>query len=866
MATDKLTKKAAEALQQAMLSAKQRGTPVVETDDLLASLLTDSEGVATQTLEQVPVEVAALQSKLEQTIARKPKVEGDSEVSLGRDLQQVIEKAAAWSAKLADDFVSTEHLLLAIADGNGPGARILREVGATPDKLLAALSKVRGSHRVVDDEPESKLNSLKKYGRDLTELAAAGKLDPVIGRDDEIRRVLQVLSKRTKNNPLLIGEAGVGKTAIAEGIAHRIVAGDVPESLRKRKLVSLDIASLTAGAKYRGEFEERLKAVIHEVTTAKGNILLFIDEIHTVMSVGHAEGAVGAADILKPPLARGDLRCIGSTTIDEYRKHIEKDPALARRFQTVLVEEPSIADTVAILRGLKERYEVHHGVTIRDEALVAAAKLSQRYLPERRLPDKAIDLVDEACARLRIELDSVPEEIDNVQRQLRQLEIERTAVAKGADAGQHQLSEIEREIEIARAELSELSERWQRERSALSTVRAAVEKLEQLKAEEELAIRNGNLERAAELRYSAIPQAQKQIESARQRLPQTDGQPPLLPESVGEDDIAQVVSRATGIPVQRMLEMERKRLLELEDRLHRRVVGQDHAIKAVASAIRRSRAGLVEQTRPIGSFFFLGSTGVGKTELAKALAEEMFNDESAMIRIDLSEYMEQHSVSRLIGAPPGYVGFDEGGQLTEAIRRRPYSVILFDEAEKAHPQVFNLLLQVLDDGRLTDNRGHTAHFENAVIIFTSNIGSEYISEWLRDHPREAVLPNGIQQSILSMLKRNLRPEFLNRLDEIVFFHPLNETLLVKILDLQLDQIRERIKPQGLTLSVSDAAKQLLLKEGTNIEYGARPLKRAIQEHVLDALADGLIAGTYESASGVEVDVEGDKLSFIPVFG
>ncbi|MDK9699032.1 MAG: AAA family ATPase [bacterium] len=857
MATDKLTTKARQAFETAISTAKHRGNATFDGIDLLAALLADEGGMTRPILEQIPVEFAKLQARIQQEIARKPVVQGDIEVTPGRDIQTIFAKASEWTTKLGDEYVSTEHLLLALADSGGDASRLLKEIGATSDKLLQATAKIRGNHRVVDEDPETKFNALKKYGRDLTELAANGKLDPVIGRDDEIRRVLQVLSKRTKNNPLLIGEAGVGKTAIAEGIAHRIVAGDVPDSLKKRKIVSLDIASLTAGAKYRGEFEERLKAVIQEVVAAKGNVLLFIDEIHTVVSAGNAEGAVGAADILKPPLARGELRCIGATTIDEFRKHIEKDPALARRFQTVLVDEPGIAETVAILRGLKERYEIHHGVSIRDEALVAAARLSHRYLPDRRLPDKAIDLIDEACARLRIELDSVPEEIDEVQRQIRQLEIEKAAVAKGS-AGTHQLQEIESELGELKQQLANLNERWQREKSALDLVRAEAEKLDKLKLEEEQSIRAGNLNRAAELKYGSIPEVQKKITELRNRYAANENSP-LLPESVGEDDVAQIISRATGIPVQKMLETEKRKLRELEARLHQRVVGQELAVKAVANAIRRSRAGLSESSRPIGSFFFLGSTGVGKTELAKALAEELFSDESALIRIDLSEYTEQHSVARLIGAPPGYVGYEEGGQLTEAVRRRPYAVILFDEAEKAHPQVFNLLLQVLDDGRLTDNQGHTAHFENCVVIFTSNIGSELISEHLREHNGSSDLPDEVREHVLSLLKLKLRPEFLNRLDEVVFFHPLNSEQLNAILDLQISRIRKRLEPQGFALEVSEAANQLLLTEGTNFEYGARPLKRALQDLLLDPLADVLLSGDFESSDTIYADVQSGKI-------
>ncbi|MCX7835605.1 MAG: AAA family ATPase [bacterium] len=860
---EKFTKKTNETLQNALHYTEQHRHPTLDGDLLLSVLLQDREGLPYQTLQSIPIEFARLERMLHDSIEKKPRLTGNYEVGLGRDVQKALQEAQSWATKLTDEYVSTEHLLLALSSVEGVAKRFLQEVGATTEKILSALAKVRGEHRVTDDTPETKFQALKKYGRDLTELAASGKLDPVIGRDDEIRRVLQVLSKRTKNNPLLIGEAGVGKTAIAEGIAHRIVSGDVPDSLKNRRIISLDLAALMAGAKYQGEFEERLKAVIQEVVNSRGKILLFIDEIHTVMSAGQAQGAIGAADILKPPLARGELRCIGSTTIDEYRQHIEKDPALARRFQSVLVDEPTIAETVAILRGLKERYEVHHGVSIRDEALVAAARLSHRYLPDRRLPDKAIDLVDEACARLRIELDSVPEEIDNLQRQLRQLEIERAAVVKGAEAGQTTLQEMDKEIERLKKEMDALNERWNREKTILNLVRVATETLEQLKLEEEQAIRNGDLNRAAELRYDAIPKQMKKLEEARNLWKQTGEQTPLLPESVGEDDIAQVVSRMTGIPVQKMLETERKRLLELEQRLHRRVVGQDRAVRAVANAIRRSRAGLAASNRPIGSFFFLGSTGVGKTELAKTLAEELFQDESSLIRIDLSEYMEQHSVSRLIGAPPGYIGFDEGGQLTEAVRRKPYAVILFDEAEKAHPQVFNLLLQVLDDGRLTDNRGHTAHFENTVIIFTSNIGSELLADWLRDHPNEPI-PESLEQEVFAMLKRSLRPEFLNRLDEIVFFHPLNEEMLIQILDLQLNQIAERIAPQGLKLQLNQEAKRLLLREGTNIEYGARPLKRALQEFLLDPLAELLLSGKTETGQLILVGAENGRLSFNPV--
>jgi ATP-dependent Clp protease ATP-binding subunit ClpB len=856
MRLDKFTLKAQEAVQGAQSLADQKGHQTLEPEHLLLALLQQREGVVTPLLGKLGARPEVLQQQLETELAKIPRVSGGGGGQyLGERLRQTLERAQGEAGRLKDDYVSTEHLLVAIAqDRDGGAARVLAAAGVTPDALYRALVEVRGTQRVTDPNPEDKYQALERYSRDLTEAARKGKLDPVIGRDEEIRRVVQVLSRRTKNNPVLIGEPGVGKTAIVEGLAQRIVAGDVPEGLRDKRLVALDIGALVAGSKYRGEFEDRLKAVLKEIVESEGRIICFIDELHTLVGAGAAEGAVDAANMLKPALARGELRCVGATTLDEYRKHVEKDPALERRFQPVMVREPSVEDTIAILRGLKEKYEVHHKVKIKDAALVAAAVLSHRYIGDRFLPDKAIDLVDEAAARIRMQIDSMPQAIDEILRRIMQLEIERVSIARETDdLSRERLAKLDAELGDLKEKAQALKAQWQAEKDGItgqSRVKAEIETARQAMADAE---RRGDLNRAAELRFGTLPSLEKQLADMERRLADQHQRGRMLREEVDEEDIAQTVAKWTGIPVTRLLEGEVQKLVKMEERLGARVVGQDEAIRAVANAVRRGRAGLSDPNRPIGSFLFLGPTGVGKTELARALAEFMFDDERAMIRIDMSEYMEKHTVARLIGAPPGYIGFEEGGQLTEAVRRRPYSVILLDEIEKAHPDVFNVLLQVLDDGRLTDGQGRTVDFRNTVVIMTSNLGSHIYREYER--------PEKVRPLIMQELRNTLRPEFLNRIDEVVIFTPLGREHIDRIVDIQLGHLRRRLEAKRLELEVSDTAKTLLAREGYDPTFGARPLKRTIQRLVQDPLALKILEGEFVEGDTVRVDAEGDQLVF-----
>jgi len=839
------THKAQQAVQAAAGDARARHHQATGPEHLLLALLGQSEGLVYPLLSRLGADPAALRRALGDTLERIPRVFGDTATGISPDLLRVLEQAEAERTAMKDDYVSVEHLLLALAADPGAAGDALRSVGADREGMLSALADVRGAARVTSQDPEATFNALEQYGRDLVEEARKGKLDPVIGRDEEIRRVIQVLSRRTKNNPVLIGEPGVGKTAIVEGLAGRIVAGDVPEGLKDKRVVALDLAAMVAGAKYRGEFEERLKATLNEIKAAQGRVITFIDEMHTIVGAGAAEGGMDASNMLKPMLARGELRMIGATTLDEYRKHVEKDAALERRFQPVLVEPPSVEDTVGILRGLKERYEVHHGVRITDSALVAAAMLSDRYITGRHLPDKAIDLIDEAASRLRIEIDSMPEEIDELERRRRQLEIERAALRKEKDApSKERLAALEAELAQVEAEAGRLTAHWEQEKQAIAAIRAVKEEAEAARAEAERAERDGNLQRAAELRYGTLPGLTRRLEEAQQSLAALQADLRMLKEEVDEEDVAEVVSRWTGVPVSRLMEGEVQKLVRLEEHLHRRVVGQDDAVAAVSDAVRRSRAGLSDPHRPIGSFLFLGPTGVGKTELARALAEFLFDDERAMVRLDMSEYMEKHTVSRLIGAPPGYVGYDEGGQLTEAVRRRPYSVVLLDEIEKAHPDVFNVLLQVLDDGRLTDGHGRTVDLTNAVLIMTSNLGSELIDPGL---PEEAA-----RSRVLDVVRRTFRPEFLNRVDEILVFHRLTREDLARIVDLQVEVLRRRLAERRLTLDLTPEARQWLAEQGYDPAYGARPLKRLIQKEIADRLAAALLAGDFTDGDTVRV--------------
>jgi len=852
---NKLTEKAQEAVLGAQELAQNNQHSQIEPEHLAYALLTQADGVVPQIASTLGVNVETLARQFGDELNRLPKVYGATQVGVSPRLARVLENSLQQANNLKDEYVSTEHLLLALIEhANGATGRILQNARLTRDAVLKALTQIRGNQRVTSPNPETTYQALQKYGRDLTELARKGKLDPVIGRDEEIRRVMQILSRRTKNNPVLIGEPGVGKTAIAEGLAQRIVRGDVPEPLKNKRVVQLDMGALVAGAKYRGEFEERLKAVLKEITSAEGQIILFIDEIHTVVGAGAAEGAMDASNMLKPMLARGELHTVGATTLDEYRKHIEKDAALERRFQPVLIGEPSVEDTISILRGLKERYEVHHGVRIKDSALVAAAVLSKRYIADRFLPDKAIDLVDEAASRLRMEIDSMPAELDEITRRIKQLEIERVALQKEKDdASRERLRALDKELADLKEKSNALTAHWQQEKELVNQMRKLKEEKDAAQIELEKAERQYDYNRAAELRYSKLAAIDRQMKEVEARLAEIQKTGKMLKEEVDEEDIAEVVAKWTGIPVARLMEGEVHKLLQMEDRLHQRVVGQDDAIRAVANAVRRARAGLQDPKRPIGSFIFLGPTGVGKTELARALAEFLFDDEAAMIRIDMSEYQEKHTVARLIGAPPGYVGYEEGGQLTEAVRRRPYSVVLFDEIEKAHPDVFNTLLQILDDGRLTDGQGRTVDFKNTVIIMTSNVGTEYLQNGDSANARELVL---------GALRARFRPEFLNRIDEIVLFHPLDRAHLKRIVDIQLEAVLKRMADRHIEIELSDAAKEFLVREGYDPTYGARPLKRAIQRLILDPLALQVLEGKFAEGDTVVVDVERDQIVFL----
>jgi ATP-dependent Clp protease ATP-binding subunit ClpB len=861
---DRMTIKAQEAFRDAGEDARRRGNPVVNDAHLFLALLSQPEGVVQPLLQKAGLNVTALVQATEREVARFPTQEGGgAEPTLSRELSRVFDRAEQEAKTLGDQYVSTEHLLLALADEKNTTARaLLSAQGIGADALRQALADVRGSHRVTDQSPEDKYQALERYTRNLTEQARAGKLDPVIGRDEEVRRVMQVLSRRTKNNPVLIGEPGVGKTAIVEGLAQRIVNGDVPESLRNRELVALDIGQLLAGAKYRGEFEERLKSVVKELTESEGRYITFIDELHTIVGAGAAEGAVDASNMLKPPLARGELHVIGATTLDEYRKHIEKDPALERRFQPVLVGEPSVADTIAILRGLKEKYEVHHGVRITDNALVAAATLSDRYIGDRFLPDKAIDLVDEAASRLRIEIDSLPQEIDEVERRIVQLEIERQALLKEKDkAGRERREGVEQQLAELRERSSSMKAQWQSEKSAIQEIQQNRTELETLRGEVDQATRRGDLQRAAELRYGRIPELERQLVVDESRLHEVQAKARYLKEEVDAEDIAEIVAKWTGIPVSKMLESERERLTKLEAELGHRVIGQEQAVTAVANAVRRSRAGLGDPNRPTGSFIFLGPTGVGKTETARALAEFLFDDERALIRLDMSEYMEKHSVARMIGAPPGYVGYEEGGQLTEAVRRRPYSVVLFDEIEKAHPDVFNVLLQILDDGRLTDSQGRLVDFRNTVIIMTSNIGSPLIVQAGAQVDERAWL--AVEERVRDELRSHFRPEFLNRVDDIIVFRPLSREDLAEIVDIQLHHLERLLAGRHLRLEVTPEARQFLADRGYDPVYGARPLKRVIQRELQNPIALEVLEGTFREGDIVRVEREGDHLRLVP---
>ncbi|MBD3384576.1 ATP-dependent chaperone ClpB [candidate division KSB1 bacterium] len=866
MPIEKLTLKAQEALSRAQRLTSEYGQQQIEPLHLLFAIIEPAESIARSILNKVGQKPEILLDRVRAEVDKLAKVSGGiGQVYLSPDTDQVFEKAMQQANALKDEYISIEHLLFSLTQDGGKAGALLRQSGLSQDALMQVLREVRGSQRVTDQNPEAKYQALKRYARDLNDLARRDKLDPVIGRDEEIRRVLQVLSRRTKNNPVLIGEPGVGKTAIAEGIAHRIIEGDVPENLKNKRIIALDLGALIAGAKFRGEFEERLKAVLQEISDSNGQMILFIDELHTLVGAGAAEGAMDASNMLKPALSRGELRCIGATTLDEYRKYIEKDAALERRFQPILVDQPTLEDTISILRGLKEKYEVHHGVRIQDTAIVAAATLSDRYITDRFLPDKAIDLIDEAASKLRIEIDSMPVELDELERRLKQLAIERQALTREKDqASKKRLEQVEKDIADLEESIKEMRAHWELEKESIGRIRRLKEEIDRVKSEGQKAEREGDLTRAAELKYGKLVELQNQLEESNKTLVELQKDRKMLKEEVDEEDVAEVVAKWTGIPVQRMLESEREKLLKMEQRIEERLVGQNEAVRAVADAIRRARAGLQDANRPIGSFIFLGPTGVGKTELARALAEFLFDDEQAMVRIDMSEYMERHSVSRLIGAPPGYVGYEEGGQLTEAVRRRPYSVILLDEIEKAHAEVFNLLLQVLEDGRLTDNKGRTVNFTNAIIIMTSNIGAPLILEkslTITEQNREKV-HSEISHSVLQMLKKQLLPEFLNRIDDIIIFHALTKEDIKKIVRLQFKQVGKLLAKQNVKIELSPEAEDFIAGNAYDPAFGARPLKRYIQKEVVNRLATRLLQGNLQADSVVKVVIRENSLDFI----